>query len=178
MSSVKKTKKLAACALISALSLIFMLVAYFPYFTYCSPLVAGAVFSVIVIEFGSKWALAAYFAVSVLSLILCEKEAALIFIGFFGFYPIVKAAYEKINSRFIRIALKFLTFNVGVIAAYLVIIFIFGIPLGNGNTPVMLFVSLLLAGGNVMFAVYDIALSKFISYYYFKLHSKISKIIR
>lgn len=164
--------------MISALSLIFMLTAYFPYFTYCSPLAAGAIFAVLVIEFGKKWAFAAYFAVSVLSLILCEKEASLLFIGFFGYYPILKAVYEKNKSRIIRTILKFLTFNAGVISAYLVIIFLFDIPLGNGNIPVLAFAGGLLAAGNIMMIIYDAALTGFIGFYLERFHLKIEKIIR
>ena len=117
-----------------------------------------------------------YAAVSFLSLFICpDKEAAVLFVGFFGYYPILKGKLEKIRSRALEYAAKFLVFNIAVIASYLVIIYLFGLqgvledvgPLGQYS------VLALLALGNVVFWIYDVALSRIITAYREVLRKKI-----
>lgn len=51
----------------------------------------------VVIELGAKWAWAVFAAISILSLFFAgDKEAALYFVMFFGFYPILKARIETL----------------------------------------------------------------------------------
>ena len=61
---MKNSRKLAVCSLISALSLVVMIAAYFPYLTYALPALAGIMLIVLVIEVDMKWAVTAYFAVA------------------------------------------------------------------------------------------------------------------
>ena len=55
---MKKSKRIALCGMLSALSLVIMLVAYFPYLTYTLPALAGIMFTDLVhkqeIEFSFK----------------------------------------------------------------------------------------------------------------------------
>ena len=160
----------------SALCLLLMLLTIIPIATYTMPALAGMVLSVVVIENGSSTAAMVYAAVSFLSLFICpDKEAAVLFVGFFGYYPILKGKLEKIRSRALEYAAKFLVFNIAVIASYLVIIYLFGLqgvledvgPLGQYS------VLALLALGNVVFWIYDVALSRIITAYREVLRKKI-----
>ena len=81
---MKKSKRIALCGMLSALSLVIMLVAYFPYLTYTLPALAGIMFAIVMVEIGPKWAWGSFVTTAILSLLLCEKEAAVIFVAFFG----------------------------------------------------------------------------------------------
>ena len=168
---MKKNKKIALCGMISALSLVIMLASYIPYFTYAVPAAAGIVFCVIVIEIGFKYSMASYFCTAVLAFFLCEKEAAVLFVLFFGYYPILKAVIEKyIKKRPVEYLLKFLVFNVSIVVSYALLIFVFKLPvddMGPLSPKVMLL--LLLVAGNVAFWVYDIAITRLVAMYYQRL---------
>lgn len=99
----------------------------------------------------------------------------MLFVGFFGYYPILKGKLEKIRVHMVEYLLKFSVFNVAMVANYMVIIYLFGIqdileevgPFGKYS------VLLLLALGNVVFWIYDVALSRIITAYREVLRKKI-----
>lgn len=173
---MKNSKKTAFCGLIVALSVVSMLLAYFPYFTYAIPAFAGALMFVICIEIGRTWALGSYIAASIIVMFICEKEAATLFVGFFGFYPIIKGVLEQYVKTPIAWALKFLIFNIAAIFSYLVITFVFGIPFFDGSFSPKIFLGVMLVLGNIVFSLYDIGLTRVISAYIIRLHSRISKL--
>ena len=169
---------MAFCGVTSALALVFMLTAYFPYFTYALPAVAGVLMMLLVIEINQKWALGGYACVSLLSLLLCEKEAAVLFLCFFGIYPILKSNFERIHSRVLELAVKFVFFNLCVIIGYLAIIYIFHISMEEISTFGRYTNLFLLLLGNVVFWIYDLALTRLITGYLHQLHPKVRKILR
>ena len=175
---MKQSKKIALCGVMTALSVVIMLAAYFPYLTFALPALAGAVFCAVKIEIDSKWAFGSFVAAAILTVLLCEKESAMMFVSFFGFYPILKSYYEKIPSKVIEYIVKFATFTACVVFAYFVIIKLFGIPMeGMGDfgkyTPLIL-----LAGGEVMFFVYDLALTQVITVYMNGMHKRVAKLLK
>lgn len=174
---MKKSKRIALCGMLSALSLVIMLVAYFPYLTYTLPALAGIMFAIVMVEIGPKWAWGSFVTTAILSLLLCEKEAAVIFVAFFGYYPIVKANLERISLKAIEYIAKFLLFNVAVIVAYLVIIYVFSIPIENMGQFGQYTLLILLGMGNVVFIIYDFALSTAYQEYMVKLHPKVKKML-
>ncbi len=155
--------------IISAFCLFSMfLTGVMPMFVYTLPALAGALLIIIVIELGVKWAFVTYSTVGILSLFITpDKEAAVMFIMFLGYYPIVKSFFEKSRIRSLEWLLKLVCFNASVILAYQIIIKIFGITdvlnefgeLGQYGTWAFL------AAANVVFIIYDIALTKIISAY-------------
>lgn len=175
---IKKSTQVAMGGIASALCLLLMFLTIIPIATYTMPALAGMVLIVVVIENGYSTAWMVYAAVGFLSIFICpDKEAAMLFVGFFGFYPILKGKLEKIRRRLLEYVVKFVVFNVAMIANYMVIIYLFGIqdvleevgPIGKYS------VFLLLALGNVVFFVYDVALSKIIMAYRYVLRKKIFK---
>ncbi|MBE6886391.1 MAG: hypothetical protein E7486_05505 [Ruminococcaceae bacterium] len=161
-------KRIALCGISAALSLLFMFLTWFPFATYALPAIAGLILVVPVIEYNRRVALVAYVAVSILSLLIApDREAALLFVAFFGYYPILKSLLEKIPSRVAEWVLKMVIFNGAVVAAYAVVIHLFQMAdlleefneYGNWGVPV------LLAAGNVVFILYDIAATQVISFY-------------
>jgi len=175
---MKNSKKIALCGMISALSVVIMLMAYFPYLTYALPAISGVLFSIVMIELNSKWAFGAFASSALLSIILCEKESAVLFVAFFGYYPIIKAFLERIPNRVIEYVIKFVVFNVATVAAYGIIVFVLHIPLEDMGAFGQYTLIILLALGNVMFCVYDLAVTKLIDEYLFKLHRRVAHMLK
>lgn len=175
---MKNTNKITFCAIMSALATVIMLVSYFPYLTYAVPAVAGLCIMVIVIEIDLKWAFLSYFVSSVLVFLFAETESKLLYIFLFGYYPIIKSLIEKIGNQLIEWVLKLLNFNIAVIFAYFLITKLFLIPLGDFGPLAQYGVIVMLTLGNVVFVVYDIAISRMSQFYYYKLHSKVKKIFK
>lgn len=176
---MSNTVKIACCGVLSALAAAIMLLTNVPLFLYTVPCIAGIIFMIPAIEFGSKWAFVCYAVTSVISLILpTEKEALVVFIGFFGFYPTLKMIIERIGKRIPEIIIKFAVFNVAIVASYAVIIKILGVnPFDTERFGVVLTELIFLAAGNVVFAILDYALTKVITLYFLKLRRPVRKIL-
>ena len=175
---MNKTKCIALCGLLVALAVVVMLVAYVPYLTFTLPVIAGAILSLVYFEIDAKWALGSYAAASVLALLLCEKEASMMFVAFFGYYPVLKAYIERIPNRILEYIVKFLLFNIATVAAYSVIIYVFGIPMEGLGDFGKYTLYILLASFNLMFLVYDMALTKLYPAYMARLHPRLSKLLK
>lgn len=164
----KVSFKVSLGGIVSALCLILMFMTYFMPILYLAlPAIAGVLLVVMVVEINKQSALVTYVAVSILSLLIADKESAVLFIFFFGYYPIIKSVYERIKNNAVCWAVKILTFNISVIIAYKIIISVFGIVdildefsfFGQYG----LLIILLLCNG--VFVIYDIALTRLISTY-------------
>ena len=68
-------------------------------------------------------------------------------------------------------------FNVAVVAAYLVIIYVFSIPIENMGQFGQYTLLILLGMGNIVFIIYDFALSTAYQEYMVKLHPKVKKML-
>ena len=90
-SFYKNSTKTAIGGIIAALSIVLMLLtSAIPTLTYAIPAIAGLLLVIIVIEVNKKWAFGVYFVVGVLSMLLvADKEAAVMYVMFFGYYPII-----------------------------------------------------------------------------------------
>ena len=121
----KTTVKLTACGIFAALSTAIMLSSYFPFLTYAIPAIAGVILMVPTRECGIKYGFLSYVVTSFLAFLTAETEAKVLFIGFFGLYPILKLLFERIKNRVLSIVLKFISFNLMVFSSYFVIINLF-----------------------------------------------------
>lgn len=174
----KNTGKIALCGVLSALSVAVMLFSYFPSMTYAVPAIAGMVFIILVVETDYKWAFTAFGTTSILVLLLAEPEAKLMFVAFFGYYPILKGIIEKLRNPVLEYGLKFLIFNVVMIAAYLLIIFVFQTPVESMGDFAKYSLWLLWGLGNLTFLVYDFAVTCIVSVYINRLHPRLKKLIK
>ncbi len=177
MAIMKNTLRITFCGIITALSVSIMLLAYFPYFTYAMPAIAGCFLIFLVFEAGKKYAFVVYAAVCILSFIICEKESSLCYILFFGYYPIIKAVIEKIRSTVLEWIVKLGVFNIAFAAILLIGTFVFGLDAGDMGefgkyTALVLFVC-----GNIMFLAYDVCISRLVALYVAKYRNKIRKYI-
>ena len=175
---LKQNTKITFSAILSALATIFMLLSYFPYLTYAIPAISGLLIMICVIEINPKWALLCYISSSVLVFLLAEPESRMMYIFFFGYYPIVKALIEKINNSIIEWLIKLLVFNAAMILIYYVLAFVFTISFEDfgewGRYGALIF----LAIGNIVFVLYDIAISRIAVTYMKLLHPKVIKIFK
>lgn len=164
---MRKSSKTALGGIIAALSLVLMLVSNFiPFLTYALPAVAGAVLMIMVIEINRRWAFCSYVAVSLLSLmILADKETAMMYVAFFGYYPIAKNIFESHLPAFWEKLCKFLLFNIAVVVAYAIIIYVFNLPIDELEEYGKWAVPVLLLMGNIIFVLYDYLLTKLVTIY-------------
>lgn len=116
----KVSYKVSLGGIISALCLVLMfLTAVFPPLNITLPLFAGMLMTVVAIEVSPSWAWVTYATVAILSFFITpDKEAAIFFTVFFGFYPILKDTLEKIKSKILKWLLKFVVFNIAIVIIY------------------------------------------------------------
>lgn len=176
-NSVKNsTFRVAFCSIIAALGLALMLLtSLVPIGTYAFPCFAGIFIAAVVIEYGWKWGLGVYAVVSVLSLFLAgDKEAVLYFIALFGYYPILKAVFEKnIKNKLILYIVKLAVFNAAAIASFYAAAFLLSISPEEYTLFGVYMPLAFLAFGNVFLLVYDFAVTVFVGQYVIRLRSKL-----
>lgn len=163
----KRSFKAAFGGITAALSVVLMFTTgIIPVLTYAIPLACGVLLVVLVIEIGSKFAFSVYAAVALLSIFLvADKESAVMYAMFFGYYPIVKAFFEKHFKGTVCWIFKFLLFNAAVIAAYFLTTRILGIPFEEMGSLGKYTPFVLLAAGNFIFLLYDNLLTNLITLY-------------
>ena len=156
--------------IVSALSLVLMISgAVIPFLTYALPAVAGVLIVFIVVEIDKKWAFGGFSAVAILAFLLVpDKEVAMMYIAFFGYYPIIKAVLESKLPVALGWIVKVLLFNLTMVAAYLVLIFVMGIEVDEITEYGMIAVPMLLGAGSITFIAYDFALTQIITLYLVK----------
>lgn len=162
----KKSGPVALCGMTAALSLVILALSVIPTAEIGLPAMAGALLFPVVVETSRRHALAVYAAVSLLALLLVVSwEAKLLYIAFFGYYPILKSVIERLSSRVVEWMLKLVVFNVSVVAVYACLLTLFRLDpamfsIGGVSLPWVF-----LAAGNGIFILYDIGLSRLIAVY-------------
>lgn len=178
--SVKNTSLTALGGIVSSLSLFLMFLSgLIPNMTYVIPGITAILLICIIEEAELKWSFYIYIAVSVLSMLLvADKEAATMYVFFFGYYPIAKRLFETKLGRGLGLLAKFLTFNIMIVLGYLLIIYVFLIPV-EGMEFLGKWTPLVLLGiGNIIFVIYDYVLSSLTVLYRNKLQSQVQKLFQ
>lgn len=181
VNALKNTSLTALGGIITALSVVFMFMSsLIPFMTYVVPAFAGLLLIVTVREVELRWSFYIYIAVSFLSLlVIADKESAVMYSFFFGYYPFVKVLIdEKFSNRVLNKLIKFIVFNLGVVLGYLVIIKVFGIPIEEMDEFGKYTNIILLALGNIVFIFYDILVRNLAMIYDLKWHKRVAKIFK
>lgn len=167
---MKQSSKCAIGGIVASLSLVLMIsVAVVPFLTYALPAVAGAVMLFAVIEIDKKWAFGIYAAVAILGMFLVpDKEVAVMYLAFFGYYPILKALIESKCGRILEWVLKILSFLTTITASYFLMIKFMGITIDEFDTWGIWAAPILLAMGTFAFVIYDLALTRVVILYELK----------
>lgn len=176
---MNRTIRVAFCGVAAALEIVLLfLTNLVPTATIALPALAGVLLMAVVMEIGAKWSWAVFGISSVLAFfLLSDKEAFLMYLLFFGYYPTLKAAIENRSpSKAISWVIKLLVFNAAMAADVLAVIWFLGVPaasfLGLG-----IFIPLFWLAANVVFVIYDFALSGLVLIYWQRLHHHISRLI-
>ncbi|MGX8710674.1 hypothetical protein ACRQU7_08985 [Caproiciproducens sp. R1] len=174
---MSRTIRLAFCGVITALCTVTMfLTGLISIGTYALPAFAGILLIVVVVELGVGWAWPVYLASSVLSLLLAgDKEAAMLFVVFFGYYPILKAQIEGMHRRVLSYFLKFGVFNAAMILGFFLSIRVLGVPEDSFTVFGIYLPWVFLVAGNFVFAVYDYAISSLVALYFQRFHRYVGK---
>lgn len=171
---------MAFCGVITALCVMLMfLTGLIPIGTYALPGLAGVLMIVVVVELGVSWAWPVYAASSFLSFLIApDKEAALIYVIFLGYYPILKSLIERRRKGFLQTCLlKFAIFNAAMIAEYFLSIRILNIPQESFTVFGVSLPAAFLVLANITFAFYDYALSGLVVMYFKKFHQMLSRLL-
>ena len=161
----KKTRTITLSALFSALAVIIL---YFASIWPTGQLGLAAAASVFVaaavIETGLISGVNVYIVSSVLSmLIVPNRVVALLYVCFFGFYPILKSLIERFGRTIVQWALKLLVFNISLAAIWIFLRELFFDYELFDNIPgvtILVFVC-----GSIVFALFDYGFSKIIWLY-------------
>lgn len=121
--------RVALGGIVAALCILTMFLAgILPALYIVLPMAAGILMMIMVAEVNVKWAVLTYCAVGILSMIVTfDKEAALLFVLFFGHYPILRFYIQKIRLKILRLAVKFLIFSICIILFFYVTVYLFGL---------------------------------------------------
>ena len=167
---MKQSSKCAICGIVASLSLVLIIsAAVFPFLELALPAVAGALIIFMVIEVDKKWAFGVYSAVAILAMLLvANKEVAVMYLAFFGYYPILKAVIEKKLPKVLDWVTKIFAFAGTMTLAYWLMMKFMGVTIDEMEEFGLMAIPLLLGLGIFAFVMYDIALTKFITLYMIK----------
>jgi hypothetical protein len=173
---MNQSVRLAFCSMITALSTALLFLAgLIPASTYALSAFAGILLFPVVIELGTGWAVSVYVSAGLLSFLLSgDKEAALAFVLFFGFYPVFKARAESKKKEYAILA-KAAYFNLTAIAEYWLGIYLLGVKTETLGRLGSFGPWVLLVCANVFFWIYDYAFSLLVVTYMKRYHRIFSK---
>lgn len=164
---MKQSSKCAIGGIVASLSLVLMIsVAVVPFLTYALPALAGALIIFIVVEIDKKWAFGVYATVAILGMILVpDKEVAVMYLAFFGYYPIFKAFIESKVPVVVEWIIKTLSFLITMVVSYFLMMKFMGVTIDETEEWGVMAYPILLGMGTFAFILYDIALTKTITLY-------------
>lgn len=176
---MKNATRLAVCSVITALSVLILFLGGLSFvLAYAAPMFVGFILIMLKTTFGAASAWLTYISISLLSFILVpDKECMLMYVMFFGFYPIIQPDINKIKSPFLRIPVKFLIFNIMTALCQLALVYIFGIPFledGTGKTFILVYFVMM----NVVFFLNDRLLNVLSFLYKRKFEKRIKRIFK
>lgn len=175
-----KTSRIALCGVVAALSVVILfLTGLVPVATIALPAVAGCFLIAVVAEIGVQYGFAVYAVVSVLSiLIVPDREAALFYVVFFGYYPVLYGPLSRIRRRVLQWAAKLLVFNAAALLETGLAVWLLGIPMEEMLPFGWAFVPVLLLLMNAVFILYDLSMNGLIVFYIRRLHPVIGKYLK
>lgn len=170
MSRKEQTRKLTTCAMLAALGVVFLFLGTLMggMLDISMAVVASLLCVFAVIEYGGSAPWLVFAVTGILSLILLpQKTPAVLYVLFFGYYPILKEKLEK-RSRSVAWILKEVIFHV----ALALMLFLAGKTLFTSNaSPLLLYAAFILLA-EIVFPIYDIALTRLISLYLYRLRRR------
>lgn len=175
---MKNSKVIAYSGVATALSVVMLFLgSIFWVLGYTMPLVASLVMIILLDSISQKSALLTFVSTSVISFILLnDKECVLLYVLFFGYYPLIRDKINDIKPKFLSYLLKFVTFNAAMVLTQILCVYVFGIPFDDmlGKWGIVVFVLCL----NLVFVVFDKLYTLLLRLYRIKLKKKVEKYIK
>lgn len=163
-----KAKEITLSAILIALTIIILyLNLLLPISTISILTLASLLIPIALIRGSMKSAILVYISSSIIGLFLIPINIILLYILFFGIYGIVKYFIEKINNMPLEILFKIIFFNIILFISFF--IFKTFISIQITKLPISLFWIM----AQVVFLIFDYALSLLITFYLEKIHTKV-----
>ena len=158
------------CALLSALGVVILYVGgIIEVLDISMAVIASLTCVVAVIELGGAAPWLVFCATSILSLIVIpQKLPAVMYLLFFGFYPIIKEKLERIKNRPLLWIIKIAIFNAAILAVMAVSKWFFSIETSIFALEIAFF-----SLANLTLILYDIAMTRVITFYIFRLRKRL-----
>lgn len=158
-----KSKYIAESGLLVALTLVILYAtSILPISTLSILTVASCLIPIAIIRTSVKSSILVYIASSILSFFLVPVNIAIYYSLFFGVYGIIKYFIEKAKNRPIELLLKLIAFNILLSLIYFITKSFLGIIAPN------LALWILLLAAQIVFLIYDYALTLAISFFFDK----------
>ena len=174
---MSKSKQIALSGMIAALQIVLLLLGGVMWiFCYASPMFCGLIIIILNESAGKKYSLLAYVVCSIIAILFVpDKECALTYIFFFGYYPIIRDCFDKLPKA-LSVVLKFMLFNISIAASQLLLVFAFRIPFDNsfGRWTI----PMLVLSFNFVFVFYEKLLPRFAKLYHIKYKSRVDRLLR
>lgn len=175
---MKNSKVIAYSGVATALSVVMLFLgSIFWVLGYTIPLVASLVMIILLDSISQKSALLTFVSTSIISFILLnDKECVLLYVLFFGYYPLIRDKINEIKPKFLSYLLKFVTFNAAMVLTQILCVYVFGIPFDDmlGKWGIVVFALCL----NLVFVVFDKLYTLLLRLYRIKLKKKVEKYIK
>lgn len=165
-----RTRYITVTAMLTALTVVLLYISsLIPSGRIGMSAIAGLIAAAAVIEFGISAGAACFVSSSVIALvILPQKSGAILYLMFFGYYPILKSLFERQKKRAVEWTLKIVLLNAALTASYLLWRYGFlpDITIGAGQ------IILIYIFANIGFIIYDIGFSRLAHYYTTRIYKK------
>ena len=165
----KSTKRLTLCAVLTARGVVVLsLGSLLEVLDLSAAALAGMLVVIVVIEVGGPWPWLVWAATGFISLLLPLKTAAVFYLIFAGYYPILKEKIEKLRSRLLRWAIKLFFMNAALTLVILVTSYVLTLPDAALDWTWLLYLL-----GNIAFVLFDIAMTRLITLYLLRWRRKL-----
>ncbi len=157
--------RVALGGIVAALCLMTMAMAgVLPILYIAAPMVAGVLLVILVQEVSTGWAALTYAATAVLSVfVVPDKEATLMFVLFFGYYPLLRPKIRQLPTKLLRLLAKLCLYQVFLLVDYLLTVYVLGLPTFDEFAPWALPLIDLVA--TAVFLMYDSLLDGLTQFY-------------
>lgn len=163
-----KAKEITLSGILTGLTIVILyLNLLLPISTISILTLASLLIPIALIRGSMKSAILVYVSSSIIGLFILPLNIMILYILFFGIYGIVKFYIEKINKLPLEIFIKLIFFNIILLLSFFV--FKAFIPIEITKLPIEIFLII----AEIVFLVYDYALTLLISFYLQRIHPKL-----
>ena len=165
-----RTRYITVTAMLTALTVVLLYISsIIPTGRIGMSAIAGLIAAAAVIECGVSAGVACFVTSSILALVLLpQKSTAILYLLFFGYYPILKSLFERQKKRAVEWTLKIVLLNAALTVSYLLWRYGFLPDISFGAWQIIL----IYIFANIGFIIYDMGFSRLAFYYTTRIYKK------